>query len=129
MPEPRGRKKRPRDRRERRDRRRERGGEPEATAPQPAQAPAARRVIRQADAGLPSPTARATGFLIALVTAFVASVMLFNAVSDASGGEAVARVVGGALLILLAAAVAVACLWPAAVRDYFARRRERRQRR
>jgi hypothetical protein len=123
MPEPRGRKKRPRDRR---DRRRDRTGTPEAPASPPPQAATARRIIRQAEPGLPSPTARATGFLIAIVTGFVAAVMLFNALSDASGGEAVARVIGGALLILLAAAVAVACLWPAAVRDYFAQRRERR---
>jgi hypothetical protein len=60
---------------------------------------------------LPSTTARATGFIIALVTAFGAILMVRNGL--ASGGvNAVAGVAVGLALVIVAVAVAALVLIP-----------------
>jgi hypothetical protein len=125
MPERKGRKRRPRDRR--RDREdagaRDPGGansadEPREVRPAPV---AARRATHQAP--LPSATARSTGFMIAVVTAFIAAVMIQGAISgNHSAIDATVRIVAGVLLVALSIVVAVLCLAPRLVRDLLARR-------
>ncbi len=72
---------------------------------------------------LPSPTARATGFLIALITAFLGALLIEGAVTGMSGGAAAGQIVGGALLIALAVFVAALVLFPAWIRGRLGRRR------
>jgi hypothetical protein len=115
MPEQKGRKKK-----RERDRARRRGG---AAVAQPAvEPPAARaqiaRGVQQASTQpMPSPTARATGFVIALITGLLAVVMIYNAFSGGAGGlDLVMRVVAGVLLILLALAVGVLVVSPDTMR-------------
>jgi hypothetical protein len=65
-----------------------------------------------------------TGLLLAVVTAFLSVLMVYQAASgDASGIDAVMRVVGGVLLLGLAAVVGVLSVAPAMVRDWFRRKR------
>ena len=71
---------------------------------------------------LPSPTSRATGFMIALVTAIIAGGMLYNAATEASGVDTVLRGAAGAALMLLALGVGVLSLAPGAVRSWVRRR-------
>ena len=74
---------------------------------------------------LPSSTARVTGLMLAVVTAFFAALMIFQSVTgDASGIDGAARIVGGVLLVALAIVVGVLSVAPAMVRDWFARRRD-----
>ncbi len=78
--------------------------------------------------GVPSPTARVSGFVIALVTAFLGGLLIEQAISGMSGAAAVGQIIGGLLLIALVVFVGVLVLFPAQVRDVIARRRERRRR-
>lgn len=72
---------------------------------------------------LPSRNARMTGFLVALMTAFIAIVVIRDAIENGSGVEAVIRIGTGVSLVVLAIIVAALVLFPAQLRDYFARRR------
>ncbi|MBI5287446.1 MAG: hypothetical protein HY873_00570 [Chloroflexi bacterium] len=128
MAEPKGRKKK-------RERERRRSGAPAAAVAQfdvdeaEVRAQVARQVqqtsVEQAEVRpMPSPTARASGFVLALVTGLLAVVMIYNgATGDAGGLDLVMRVVAGALLILLATVVAVLVLSPDTVRRIVWRRR------
>jgi hypothetical protein len=105
MPEKRGRKRRNRDRRPR----------DEAPA-QAAAAPApSRRASAARDPDVPSTTARATGFAIAVITVFLAILTLSDGVVT-GGGEGAVRILIGAFLVLLGAVVGVLSLFPAQVR-------------
>ncbi len=120
MPEQKGRKKKQRER----DRRPRDDGAPAPDAP-----PAAPRPSSQptAAAPMPSMTARATGFLVAAFTAFLAVLMIYNAVTsdDASAPDAAIRIFIGTLLVLLAIFVGALVLAPAQIRDFVSRRRRR----
>ena len=122
MPERKGRK-----RREARERRR--ASETQAataTIDAPPAPPTAARTSRTAASGgpLPSMTARVTGLMIVVLTAFLAVLMVYQSLTgDASGIDVVARIIGGSLLIVLAIVVGVLSLVPGMVRDWFARRR------
>jgi hypothetical protein len=108
MPRKKGRKHRPRDRRE--------SGAPE---PQQAVAPPTPR-RSPSDAAMPSATARATGFMIAVITAFLAVLTIADAfTSDRSQVDATLRIVAGVLLVLLAIVVGVLVLFPAQIRRRF----------
>jgi predicted lipid-binding transport protein (Tim44 family) len=87
----------------------------------------ATRTRSAAPSGVPSPTARASGFVIALVTAFLGGLLVEEAIGGMSGAAAVGQVIGGLLLIALAVFVGVLVLFPAYVRDVIARRRQRRR--
>ncbi|HEY8171562.1 MAG TPA: hypothetical protein VIH21_00620 [Dehalococcoidia bacterium] len=61
--------------------------------------------------------------MIAVITAFLAALMIRDGITgDHTGLDMTARIVGGALLIILAIVVAVLCVAPAWVRDTFGRR-------
>jgi len=116
MAEPKGRKKK-----RERDRERRRSGGTAGAQPdveQPAvRAQVAREVQQAAVQPMPSPTARASGFVMALVTGLLAVVMIYNGFSGgASGLDLVMRVAAGGLLILLAVAVGMLVLSPDTVR-------------
>lgn len=73
---------------------------------------------------LPSTTARVTGLMIAVLTAFFAFLMVHQSVTgDASGIDGVARIAGGIALIILAMVVGTLSVAPGMVREWFARRR------
>ncbi len=74
-------------------------------------------------APLPSRNARMTGFLVALVTAFLAIALIRDAATNAAGAEAIVRVAAGAGLVVLAVIVAALVLFPEQLQAYFARRR------
>lgn len=123
MPERKGRKRRPRDRRRERD---DSGvSQQSAGDADRAYGPPVRPPRRNADqVALPSATARSTGFMIALVTAFIAAVLIQGAINgDHSAIDATFRIVAGVLLVALSIVVAVLCLAPRLVRDLLARRR------
>lgn len=109
MPEQKGRKRRPRERR--------RGPRPVEEQREAAGPEAGPKVSAtpQPSPGVPSPTARATGFLIAVITLFLAVMMIIDA-PDAGGIEAVIRAVVGVALVLVAVAVGVLVLFPEQVR-------------
>ena len=66
---------------------------------------------------LPSNTARATGLMIALVTAFIGIVMIRDVIGGASdGAEAVARIAVAVFLIVLGIVVAALSVFPAQIR-------------
>ncbi len=76
------------------------------------------------DGPLPSTTARATGLMIAVVTAFLSVLMVYQALTgEAAGIDGVARITGGIALFVLAMVVGILSVAPGAVRDWFARRR------
>ena len=113
MPEQKGRKRRPRDRR--RDRETSTGstGAPVAT-------PAARRAEQELPEGvrLPSPTARITGLIIAVVTVFVAGLMIRDALGGGvSASEAAVRIVIAGFLLGLSFGVGALCIAPLWVRN------------
>ncbi len=127
MPDAKGRRQaRPGKRRSRQRARPERGAAPRSGTGMSATAPPVQPRRAGASASppsrLPSPTARATGFMIALVTAFLAVVMIKDALTHASGASAAIQVVGGLLLVLLALAVGALVLVPGRVRALFRRR-------
>jgi hypothetical protein len=69
-------------------------------------------------------TARVTGLMIAVITAFFATLMVYQSLTgDSSGVDGAARIVGGAVMIALAIVVGILSVAPAMVRDLFARRR------
>jgi hypothetical protein len=87
-------------------------------------APVAKRRAPANNAPLPSSVARATGLMLAVVTAVLATLMVYQAATgDASGLDAVLRVGAGVLLVILAVVVGVLSAVPAMVRDWFQRRR------
>ena len=129
MPERKGRKrKHPRERRP--------GGEvatpaaieaqPRAAAPassRPSGRPSGRRPAA-ADGPLPSTTARVTGLMIAVLTAFLAILMTYEgATGDSSGIDSVLRIVAGVTLVALALVVGLLSLAPGQVRNWLGRRR------
>ena len=128
MPERRGRRHRNRDRRQRVT------GEDAAAQPQPPTAQttpvAAKAPTRGAqtnDGALPSRNARMSGFVIALVTAFLAILLIADAASgDHSSAETAIRAIAGVALVALAAFVAALVLFPAQIRDFLQRRYDRR---
>ena len=91
------------------------GAGDDAPAPEPL-ATTPRRVRGAMPAGAtPSPTARATGMMLAVVTAFLAGLLIKD-----SGGS-VTAIIAGVLLILLAVAVAVLVAAPGRVRTLLRR--------
>ena len=72
---------------------------------------------------MPSPTARVTGVMLALVTALLAATMVYNGITGGAGGIDLAfRVGAGAFLILLAAVITLLSLSPNTVRRLILRR-------
>lgn len=119
MPERKGRRRRPHDRR--REERRATADAREGAERAPAPAAASRRT-RQPAPPAPSATARATGFTIAVVTAFVAVLMIRDGVTgDRDVVDAVIRVVVGTLLVALATFIAVLLVFPEWVRGRWRR--------
>lgn len=124
MPQQKGRKhKRPRDRE------RQRSSDPPATSergPAPPAPPSPSRAPGGQPA-LPSTTARSTGFLVAIFTAALAVLMIYNAITsgDSSAPDAALRIFVGTLLVLLALFVGALVLFPARIRDFLSRRRAR----
>lgn len=125
MPDRKGRRRRPHDRR--RDERRaaaEAHGDAPRVAPPPARAVASPRAPqrRAAAAPAPSPTARATGFIIAVVTAFLAILLIRDAfVGDRATPDVVARIVAGAFLVAMAAFIGALLLFPSWFRERWRR--------
>lgn len=108
MPEPRGRKRR------HRERHRERGpGTQAASQPRIEDTAAPQRTITT-EPRMPSRSARATGLMIAVGTAFLAVLMIKE--NFGSGPESFVRVAAGALLVGLAAVVGVLSVFPEQVR-------------
>ena len=115
MPDRRGRRRRP-------ERRRREGAVHVPDADRPAAAPT--RAAPQAPMAMPSTTARATGFMVALVTAVLAMLMVRDAVAgEATGIDQILRAVAGVTLVAIALLVAVLVLFPAQVRRLLAARR------
>ena len=76
------------------------------------------------DGPLPSTTARVTGLMIAVLTAFLAILMMYEAATgDLSGVDAVLRIVAGVTLVALAVVVGLLSLAPGQVRNWLRRRR------
>lgn len=99
---------------------------PAGAVPGPSQAPPRAAPPSIPPGGpLPSRNARMTGFLVALMTAFIAIIVIRDAIENGSGVEAVIRIITGISLVLLGIIVAALVLFPAQLRDYFARRRGR----
>lgn len=98
---------------------------PAIEAPKPrAATPAVARGAVPSGGPLPSTTARATGFILAVVTAFLAVVMVYEAASGSSSGiDAALRMAAGGALVALAVVVGVLSVAPAMVRDWFRRKR------
>lgn len=87
-------------------------------------APSSTKRAAANDGPLPSNTARATGLMLAVVTLFLAVLMIYQSISgDASGIDVAARIAGGIALVALAIVVGVLSVAPAMVRDWFQRRR------
>jgi hypothetical protein len=82
-----------------------------------------RGAVNAAGQPMPGSMARATGALLALVTAFLALVMVWNGVSQDSLADGVSRIVVGLLLVLLAVVVGVLSVAPEFVRGIIQRRR------
>jgi len=121
MPERKGRKRRPADRR--------RGdgapvdASPGERAPETAPTPS-RQTPPSNQPPLPSPTARASGLLIAVITAFFAVLVLRDGLTeDHTAIDATLRIFAGISLILLSLAVGALVLFPEVVRGLLARGR------
>lgn len=117
MPEPRGRKK-GRNHERRRDGGGTSGGPPRPIGEEAAASP---KTVGTASSALveprmPSPFARATGALLAIITGVLAVYMVINGLSAESAGAGVVRVVAGVLLVLLAMVVGVLSVAPEVVR-------------
>ncbi len=123
MPERKGRKRRPADRR--------RGdGAPDSMSPRqttsdtPVAPPRQSPQLSQPQPALPSPTARASGLLIAVVTAFFAVLVLRDGLTgDYATIDATLRIIAGVSLIALSLAVGVLVLFPEVIRRLLARGR------
>jgi hypothetical protein len=70
---------------------------------------------------LPSRNARATGLLIAIVTGFLAVLMIVDGAGN-GGSEGIVRVVIGVMLVALALVVGVLSLFPAHIARWARRR-------
>jgi hypothetical protein len=125
MPQAKGRKKgRNRDRRERAGAVSERADESfmdETEARQVQQSN-----VQAAQQPMPSSMARASGAVLAMVTAVVAFYMVYNGLQAESAGAGAARVAVGLSLVLLSIVVGVLSVAPEFVRDLVQRRRTRR---
>lgn len=124
MPERKGRRRRPQERRREARRSESYGDIPRETPPsaRPAVSPRAgqRRVASAPPA--PSPTARATGFIIAVVTAFLAILLIRDAfVGDRATSDVIARMLAGMLLVALATFIGALLLFPAWFRERWRR--------
>ena len=90
----------------------------------------ARRVqqssVQAAQQPMPSSMARASGAVLAMVTAVIAFYMVYNGLQSDSAGEGAARVAVGLSLVLLSIVVGVLSVAPEFVRDLVQRRRTRR---
>ena len=106
MPDRKGRKRRPT-----RDHRPRDAAPARASAPAPRTRPATRR-----DPAVPSNTARATGFAIAVVTIFLSILTIKEGLDADSSIDVITRVVIGGLLVLVGVVVAALSLFPAQVR-------------
>lgn len=127
MPERKGRKRRPtHDRRRDRDvagRAAATDAKPDSDGGPPPDVRAPRRAAAS-DGPLPSTTARVTGLMIAVLTAFLAILMMYEAATgDLSGIDAVLRIVAGVTLVALAVVVGLLSLAPGQVRNWLRRRR------
>jgi hypothetical protein len=119
MPSPRGRKRRP----ERRSRERTADAPPLHPATQARDAAGATSGAQQA---LPSKSARFTGLMIAVITAFLSILLITDAVSNgATSVDGVTRIVAGALMVLIALVVGVLSVFPAQIARTVRRRGER----
>jgi hypothetical protein len=63
-----------------------------------------------------------SGFVLAIVTAFFAIMLIRDGATNASGAEAIVRVATGGALVLLALFVAALVLFPEQIRAYLDRR-------
>jgi hypothetical protein len=106
------------EKRGRRRRRRERGAGG-AHADTPSNTEVAAPAVRAASAqpAVPSNTARATGFAIAVITVFLAILTVADAfAADRAAVDATVRAIVGVFLVLLGIVVGVLSLFPAQVR-------------
>ncbi len=114
MPERKGRKRRPDGRRH------ENGGgtTPQAPVPAPRSTISERNASpRRADPLVPSNTARMTGLMIAVVTAFLAILMIRDAATGGSAGiDAIVRIAAGVSLVVLAVVVGALSAFPVQIR-------------
>ncbi len=107
MSEKRGRKRRTRDR----------GGRGDAPVVDRDPRPASARPTSAPAAAVPSNTARATGFAIAVITAFLAISLIADAFSgDRPTIDVALRLAAGVFLVLLGVAVGALSLFPAQIR-------------
>lgn len=129
MPGRKGRKRRLRDR----DRRRdlppalpgEGKGHDSADAPRTSPTPSRRRAAAQSDAQqrLPSTGARLSGAMLAVLTAALSFLLIYNALLSATGIDAIVRIAGGLAMLLLAIVVGLLSLAPQVVQSWVSRRR------
>lgn len=121
MPERKGRKRRPAERR------RSDGSSNDSSARESMPEPApftSRQVSPQNQPPLPSPTARASGLLIAVITAFFAVLVLRDGLtSEHTAVDAALRIFAGISLIALSLAVGALVLFPEVIRRLLARGR------
>lgn len=107
MPEKRGRRRRVRDRRAR--------GESSSSAIEPAVEPV--RAASRGRSDVPSNTARATGFGIAVITVFLAILTIADAFTgERATVDATVRVAVGLFLVVLGVVVGALSLFPAQIR-------------
>jgi hypothetical protein len=90
----------------------------------PAPASSTSAATRATVGSLPSRNARLSGLALAVVT-FILSGMIFVGAfdEDLSDVEMIGRMILGGAMLLLALFVGVLVVFPAQIRDYFARRR------
>ena len=119
MPPPKGRKRRP----DRRTRDRPFSATPADPDPQPrtlASPPVS------AQQPLPSKSARFTGLMVAVITAFLSVLLIADAFSDRGGTvDGVTRIIAGALMVLIALVVGVLSVFPAQIARMVRRRSAR----
>ena len=108
MPERKGRK--------RRSGRRSEGASPASAVSAPG-APLRNASARRADPLVPSNTARTTGLMIAVITAFLAILMISDAATGGCAGiDAIVRIAAGVSLVVLAIVVGALSVFPAQIR-------------
>lgn len=71
---------------------------------------------------MPSPMARITGAILAVFTGGVAVYMVMNGLADESASAGIARIVGGMVMVVIAAVVGVLSVAPELVLRIFGRR-------
>jgi len=92
------------------------GSTPEARAVQ-------RGTVNAAGQPMPGSMARASGALLAIVTGFLALMMVWNGFGAETPADGIPRIVAGVLLVLLAIVVGVLSVAPEFVRGLIQRRR------